>query len=247
MTEGSFLYYLPHKKFEGVTAELLQSNPVLAGPFFEHIHSPRMLKNNLIGGNVLNNGPDGGSGCVIAPQPQGNVDQDPRYDAETQTWQKFGEHWIGWKTDMLPGPESLRRATMLDGYEVELGDGRVWQAPVIRAFQEKDITWIPRIPMVWGIGRDMTPIAEPLNKYRAAWEMSAKVFASVCGGVPATMLDVFGWAVECLQLNYRIGSIEASVLQVFNDDTMREVLQASVDVPLLEASEKKSGEPKNPT
>lgn len=246
MTQGVFLYYLPGKSKESLTAAELAANPILAGPFFELIHSPRLLKTRLMGCNV-HGGPDNGDGCVIAPEPQVPVNQLPGYFRETQTWRKFGDQWIGWQTDMPPGPESLRRGNQIDGYEVELGDGLIWLAPVIRAFRESSANWESRIPTVWGVDENLQPVAEPLDKFREIWNVSGKVWASVCGGVPAKMIECFEWATQCLGMNYRIGVVEASILRIFNDDTMRQVLHSALDIPVVEAAEKKIEESENPT
>lgn len=248
MPEGVFLYFINGKNYEDIKPADLAANPILAGPFFDLIHSPRMFKDHRIGCTVTR-GPEGMAGCVVSIQPQCAINLNmPHYNPATQTWRKFGEQWIGWQTDMLPGPESLRRPTQLQGYEVELGDGKVWIAPVIRAFQESSGLWQSRIAMTWGVNEDMSPKMEPLERYREIWEVSGKVFAAVCAGAsPPTFAECYEWATRCLGMNYRIGAVEASLLGIFTDDTIRLVMESAVDIPLVEAAEKKAGETQNPT
>lgn len=251
MTEGVFLYYLPGRKFTAVTPTDLAENPLLSRPFFELVHSPKLFKTKLIGTDVLNRGPDNGDGCVIGVQAQVATDQIPHYNRDAQTWRKFtdtagGVHWIGYQTDMKPGPESLRRASQFTGYETELGDGKVWIAPTIRAYQAAESVWQSRLPMAWGIGDDMQPTAEPLERFKAAWEMSASIWAAVFGGAGAKFTDCFAWAVDSLSLNYRVGPAEASILGLMTDDTMLSVLHAAVDEPLV-TEVMKGPEQGNPT
>lgn len=247
MTEGIFLYYLAGKKREELKPADFADNPILAGPFFDLIHSPRLFRDKLIGVNVVNAGPDNGSGCVVSVQPECERNQNlPHYNAATQTWRKFGDQWIGWQTDMLPGPESLRRPSQLQGYEVELGDGRVWIAPVVKQFREDQRDWVSQLPMVWGIDENMSATATPVEKFRSIWDVSAQIWAATYGGSNARMSDCFGWAAQCLGMNYRIGAVEASLLKLFPDDAIREVLHAAVDDPVVRVIMEKQEAPENP-
>lgn len=245
MTEGVFLYYLPGKTFDKLTVNDLAENRLIAGQFFEAIHSPQVFKERVIGGNVLNCGPDNGSGAIVAMQPQVDAGQQPRYQRELQTWAKFGDLHIGYQTDMLPGPESLRRASQITGYEVELGDGRIWNAPTIRRYSEAQSGWQSQLPMMWGLDADMKPSMQPMKKFADAWETSGKILSALFfDDKPALMVDCFEWAVKSLQLNYRVSAIEAAILQLFNDDTILKTLQAAVDAELVIAKiEGKAGNP----
>lgn len=246
MTQGSFLYFLPGKSTPDLNRELLAANPILAGPFFDLIHSPRLYATKMMGPNECK-GPEGHNGIIIAPAPQVDVGQVPGYFPDRQEWRQFGGVWIGWEPGMKPGPESLRRGNQLPGYEVELGDGQIWHAPTIRAFVESPMQFQSKLPGVWGVDDKMQPTREPLEQYLDAWETSGKIWASVFGGAKPLMIDCYEWAVHCLKLNYRIGAAETALLKLFTDDTIREVLQAAVDLPLVEEADRKAGEPENPT
>lgn len=230
MPEGVFLYYLPGVAFESVTSDVLRANPLISGQFSELIESPRMLKENLIGCGVVNRGPDNGNGCVIGMQPLADRGQVPKYDADTQTWAKYGTQWVGWQTDMRPGPESLRRVKRMSGYDVEMGDGAIWTAPTIRRFVDVHSAWQSQLPMTWGVDADMKPSMRPMEKHAAAWETSGQILSAIFfDEKPALMVQCFEWAVSMLQINYRISAIEAAILQLFNDDTILKTLHAAVD------------------
>lgn len=245
MPEGVFLYYLPGKSKDSLTADDLARNPILSGPFFEHIHSPRLLKTRIMGCNV-HGGPDNGDGCVIAPEPQVPIDMLPGYFKDRQTWKKFGDQWIGWQTDRRPGPESLRRANQIDGYEVELGDGLIWQAPIVRPFHEASKNWGCNLPMVIGLDESNEPTARVIERFRWAWDITGRVADILFNGVPANLFAMFDDAASCLSINYRIGRHEASILELFNSQTISDVLKSAVDDPMVDAV-LKAEQQKNPT
>jgi hypothetical protein len=247
MPEGVFLYFVPDKSRSQLTQDDLAGNPFLEKPFFELIHSKKLFSERLIGPETVHRGPEGKTGCVIAIQPAVDIGQIPSYSLEKQTWQKIGNQWIGYQTDLKPGPESLRRTNKFQGYEVELGDNRIWCAPVLRAFDQSAGGWSARIPLSWGLGANGELEAKPVEKYRELWEASLKIVATVGGGGDATFLDCFEWAVNCVSVNYRVGAAESSILGLFDDDTIRDVLHSAVDIPMVEMYTEKDGAIKNPT
>lgn len=235
MTEGIFLYYIPGKKYEDVTASDLAANPILAGPFFDLIHSPRLFKSHRVGCTVDNRGPDNGSGCIVGIQPQ--VDRNmnmPHYNEATQTWRQYKGQFIGWQTDMMPGPESLRRPTQISGYEVELGDGRIWNAPTIRPFHEDVKNWGCSLPSLIGIDENGEHTGRVIERYRSIWETSRKIADVLFNGTPANPFGKFDDAVACLSLNYKIGAAEATILELFTTETINAVTGAAVDNPMVE-------------
>lgn len=235
MPEGVFLYYIPGKKYDDVQPSDLAANPVLAGPFFDLIHSPKMFKANRVGVTVENRGPDNGAGCIVSVQPQ--VDRNlntPHYNANTQTWRKFGEQWIGWQEDMKPGPESLRRPKQIDGYEVELGDGKIWIAPTVRPFHETQATLGCSLPMMLGIDESREHTARVVERFRDIWETTVRIADIFYNGEQYAQFAFFDDAVKCLALNYRIGNAEATILELLNTELVETVCGASVDGPLVE-------------
>jgi len=229
MTEGHFLYYLPGKAKGSVTRADLAANPILSAPLFEFIHSPRLFNTKLHQNEIMNRGPDNGSGCLLHAQPQVECGQIPGYYPDRQKWQKFGDVWIGWEPGMLPGPESLRRATQITGYEVELGDGRIWNAPVVKPFHEAERTLGCNLPMIIGVDETMSHTAAIVNRFRWAWDLSGKIADRVFNGATDTRFGSFDDAVAMLSLNYRVGTAEATILELFDDDTVSEVLLSAVD------------------
>lgn len=232
MTQGMFLYFLDGKRHEEVTREVLAANPFTAGPFFELIHSPKVFRERLLGGNV--SGLEGKNGCIVAIKPQVEVDQIPGYFPDRQTWQKFGDQHIGYQTDMKPGPESLRRGSLISGYEVELGDGKVWLAPIIRPFHENVRDWGCSLPMSISLDAAAQRTSRVVERYRSAWDLSARVADILINGKSGNLLEMYGDAVSALALNYRIGEAEAGMLELFDTRSIEETLRSTVDGPLVD-------------
>lgn len=233
MTQGIFLYFLDGIKFEEVKRETLSKNLFLAGPFFELIHSPKVFRERLVGGNVIR-GPEGKGGCVVGIQPQVETDQSPSYLPDRQTWTKFGEQHVGYQTDMKPGPESLRRASLIAGYDVELGDGQIWKAPVIRPFHENIKDWGCSLPMMISLDTAAKRTSRVVERYRFAWDLSARVADILINGKSGNLFDMYGDACAAMSLNYRIGEAEAGLLELFDTRSIEEALRATVDGPLID-------------
>jgi hypothetical protein len=238
MTQGSFLYFIPGVQKEQLTRSFVASRPE-AVPLFDLVHSPRLFSLHLQVMPVEGRGPDGSSGCIIAGQPVVDTpEQQYGYFPDVQKWQKIGERWIGYQTDMLPGPESLRRKTQISGQEVELNDGLIWLSPVIRPWNNTD--WGCGLPLTIGLDEQGECTAQIDEKYSAIWRLSGKLVAVVMADFPETMKQRFSDAVECLSVNYRVGQPEATILKLFNTQAIREVLRTAVDADLVDLFETKA-------
>jgi len=235
MTEGVFLYFIPDKKFENVTREDLASNPILVKPFFDLIHSPKTMREKLCKANVYR-GPENKSGCVISVQPQVATNQFLGYNPEIQTWQKFGEQWVGYQADMRPGPESLRRPKLYSGEEVELADDRIWVAPTLMSFDEKQEKWVSLLPATFGVDAELKHTCKTDPKHEDDFAAVQRIRNAVFGGESLSRIDAFELAVTVLSLNYRLGAVEASILELFHDTLTVAVLHAAVDATSLPAA-----------
>lgn len=207
---------------------------------------------------VHGNGPDGGAGVIVAPA---DLSDAVRYDPDRQRWQQYPQTpcWIGRYRDREPAPAELARPTMLDGHWVRLANGSVWLVPVARGMAENDgsLEWYQALPTSTTVdqaGRwNPGPVVaryEPL--WRAAlqwWDQIAvgRIVDTESGG--QMMLDYQGLhdaALLALQANYRIGKGEVALLGLFDNRVVREVLNALVDWPRIEAALKKKEDATSP-
>lgn len=251
MTPGSFLYYIPGVQKEQITREFVASRPE-AVPLFDLVHSPRLFSLHVQVAPIVNRGPDGGAGCIIAGQPVVDVNQKIGYYPAIQTWQKFGDdQWVGYQTDMMPGPASLKRTAMVSGYEVELGDLQVWTAPTIRRADEGDLSNLFgkfALPVKFALNSQMEWSAQPQEQSRELWDISAKILNFLFGGGKPSDQEFIEWFIKCLQVNYRIDAAETSILGLLTTTCMAAVVDAAIDGPLINSLlEAKELAPQNPT
>lgn len=107
---------------------------------------------------VLANGPDRGSGLIVADWPGGN-DRLVGCYPDRQVWRSspLTPHpsplFIGMYRDEPPGPRDLARREQLAGEPVTLADGRQWLVPVVRSWRsdEESTGWVLRLPTVAGV------------------------------------------------------------------------------------------------
>ncbi len=227
--QGIFLYFLPGLEFGQVTQDTLANNPILAGPFSDLIRSPRVFSDNLIGANILNRGPEGAHGCIVGAQACVDIGQIPGYFPARQTWQKFGDIWVGYETNLKPGPGSLRRKRQFRGAEVTLGDGEIWIGPTLLKLDPLLLKWSNLLPAVFGVDEHLKPTATIQKDYLPMMAMLKDVHRAMYGGGKASVEQCFEWASHLLQLNYRLGPVEAAILKLFDDDSMVSVLHAAID------------------
>ena len=134
--------------------------------------------------------------------------------------------FVGIDEAARPTPEDLQRKKLRPGYDIKLGDGRMYHVPRALAFQKK---------------------GAPICAFPAKLEWREGVAYRVCSDAKYQRLlgeamDLVGQmlagevvydserALEVLALNYRVGAPEASILGLFDDDAVLEVLQAFCDV-----------------
>lgn len=179
--------------------------------------------------------PDGTAqtGCVCAFHPTAFFESVPlSLSPKEQTWRKCagGKFWLGYWNGVKPTPEDLARIELIMGYCVPAGDGNTWIFPMALAWDgtnkfPKQATW----------GEDGKIIREVIPKYL---EFSSRVRT-----LATSFYDTGDWgisedekleyAVESLNLNYRVGKYELSMLGVFSPEetVVNNVLFALIDQP----------------
>lgn len=229
MTQGFFLYYLPGVKKEQITLDFISKRPE-AVPFFDLVHSPRLFSMHMQTFYVENRGPDGGSGAIVAAQPVVDVPtQKTGYYPEVQEWRKVGDRYIGYQKDMVPGPESLRRHNLIEGYDVELSDKHIWHVPLIRPYDTTIKDFACGLPVVFGVDENGDRQIEVVKKYESVWRTTAAMLGYYYNKDESSLNSRFDAAVEILAVNYRIGMVEAGILQLFDTQTIEETVKASLD------------------
>jgi len=175
--------------------------------------------------------------CAVAQSDLAAGGSEPRvgYYPEKQRWEKIDEQlWIGWETNNPPGPADLVRRQVLDGHIVTLGDGHPWLIPCER--------YLPKTMVVNAKG-EVTRV--PLERFAPVRDLSELLredfytaLAEQAEGKEAPSPKMTGaqqvkMATFFLGLNYRVGWMEANCLLLWNDETLRESLQAVLDVPSM--------------
>lgn len=227
----SFLYYLPGHAKEMISPEEIAKAGI--GYVFE--------KNGGATVNALHaSGPDGGMGAIITDPLRIEPGRNQFKPAE-QTWLKneAAGYWVGMWNEDKPGPEELIRTKPLSGEWLELADERQWFVPIARRWSESDDPKryldsncnLPR-PLTFGV--DKAYMGKPFKRYAALWciceadlrlntksetESDRAIF---CGA------GAFA-AIAILQANYAIGASEVEMLEMFSQDTPREILNVFND------------------
>jgi hypothetical protein len=154
--------------------------------------------------------------------------------------------WIGYETDRPPTPGDLARKLQIGGAIVTDKLDQEWRVPVARSPRGRGQLPAEYVRTPTGVARQVDP------EYLALWTLSGKIRDFVHG-----QLDLGGnrevWtydaALEILGTNYRLGTLEANLLQqlgrgVLTTATVEPILIAAIDwdLPqqLLDALEKKT-------
>lgn len=245
---SGFLYYIPGHEGQ-VSLEQLKT----AG--LEYAFETQPTANGVQGG------PDNGNGVIVAQEPFTAAHQ-IRYLPEQQIWRKMPQReiYLGIYGDPAesgfevppcpPGPGDLARREMLDGYLLELGDGRQWQIPVAREASEKDgrlvsQSALPRRMELNEAGEfvpgDPLPqfasLSSAAEEYYNAFDRAVKED----GGTIRFEFDDQA-AVTVLAANYRIGPLEVVMLGLltYGGPYAVRVLSLAIDLPGLAELQKKT-------
>ena len=237
-----FLYYFPGY---GDTKSQLTREDVrrtfARESLWDVLHTPGRFSQNTVSNVLFHGGPDSGRGTVLTCQT-GNEEIPgflPGYYPDKQTWQKVeckdGEPcWLGWYNDkaLRPTPEHLERLWPVAGEYVELGDGQMWQAPIIRTVPRRKIT----LPQILSLQDDDTIEPETRPEFAEFLGLSDEIWDHYWGvdGRIMTDAEVLKSVIKCLNLNYRVSRPEVRALKLLDSDNWQKVFRASNNFALLE-------------
>lgn len=177
-------------------------------------------------------GPDGGDGVVCAGYlPKQRDGRCVMYKPAEQTWFAIpdgGGVQVGIWNALSPTPKTLERERMHESHPVTLEDGQTWRVPIVRMF--------PRL-MHYGLDGDVE-VGKPVPRVAKAFESVERVIRDMetHGDTAASWASLMEAGTELLKLNYRLELHGLDrLLQVWSQDTLRDVLMAAMDEPGLKA------------
>lgn len=209
----------------------------------------------------LERGPDGGPGLLAAWRGA----QDPPVGlSDTQEWKPCrpgagvsglgaGDYWVGIERRQAIRPEHLARKEPMPGYWVPLADGQKWHVPAAS-----------RLPHVHGIneaGLHQREIAAEFGRFFEKSRTFAVQLLEAAGQlllleklqptkegertskVELDLAETFAFCVEALAFNYRVNAEIVTRLGLFDDEALRNVVKAVVDLPVLMRSESEKKKP----
>lgn len=192
-------------------------------------------------------GPGAAAGIVVADRDRVPTRRVGFFPAQ-QIWRRVpGQEgaWVGVTDQSRPGPVDLARKKMLDGHEVELGDGNRWLVPVAMAWSSSPIRACGRLPCVMDLDADGSWVYGDVEAtYCDLWRL-AQEWTDTKGRVadyihthgtseglddPHLYNDwVYARSVEILAVNYVIDQTEAALLGLFVTDRKWLLLDTLID------------------
>jgi hypothetical protein len=225
-----FLYYLPGQS-KPLTLVELRAHVVFRSLWWDLLKTDDLCQSRIVQHCVRANGPDGMSGLLLIASPHGGVTDDFRigFYPESQIWIEADGYWIGYPKGSLPCPEQLEREYRIDGEDHVLGDERAWHCPIVRRKGTVDL------PSSWGVDPKtkafrMTVLAE----YQDAWELVGHAWDYIAGRETMRLSRLLEICVQALAINYRVGAVEVSLLQLINQTNYELIFGAIVDRKFLQ-------------
>ena len=144
------------------------------------------------------------------------------------------ECWLGWYNEapLRPDPESLRRLWPIKGEMVELADGNLWEAPVIRTGPKTGVT----LPQILSLQDDDSVEMETMPEFAEFLGLADRIWDHYWGidGRTMTLPEIMKSVVKCLNLNYRVSRPEVRALRLLSGQNWKDVLRASNNFTVLE-------------
>lgn len=241
---AGLLYYLPGGSSTVVLADLQKAGIAHA---FE---VPGRGDLPIMSGCPCTKGPDGSAGVVLADH---RVVEGIGYFEKTQTWRPMigGKAWVGFYRDDPPRPADLVCRSPIAGHLVPLNDEQLWLIPVARALDEdgSGLAFSNALPTTVTLNDEgQWENGGVVPRYAALWELATRWWdtlheataeASESQTVAFDFQGGYDAALTALATNYRVGKSEIALLGLFNQECCREILNALVDWPTMEAFLKK--------
>jgi hypothetical protein len=232
---AGFLYFVP-----GVMSLGAEARRGLEFPFSEGLTTVETQR-----------GPSGESGVIGYWQkaPGMKVGTDTIYQPAAQEWVEWRGYWVGMWKDRKPGPGDLAKDTAIGGRGVmTLGDDQEWLIPTLMAPSGEGQVSV--LPHSVGLGIDGKVERTPRGEFADLCRRSVRVFeewlAVASGESVGDVMDeveLVGFILDGLRLNYAVGAAEARLLGLLVDAQLARIAWRMVDLDysreLLEALEKK--------
>lgn len=228
---SGFLYYLPNHSSDTIKHEQLVAAGL--GYAFENPGSKQCAP--------LHGAAPGGSGGAIVFDPA-RVERHA-YRPESQTWvqNEIDGFWVGMWNDDKPGPQDLLRTKTLSGELVTLADEQQWLIPYGRRWSERDDPelWLTSncvlpCPLRFG-GPGRVLVSRPFERYAHLWviaEADRRLDTQQETEADRAIADLPGAvfsAVSILQANYVVGTAEIEMLEMFSQESPRQILDVFGD------------------
>lgn len=191
------------------------------------------------GGICQNNTPTKTQGTIFA-DPGRHDEGRIKMDMDAQVWRKMprpGQEdvYIGYWKDSPPGPDDLKRANQLGGYQLKLADGKQWLIPVVRLFDEAAGELRSNLPSYIDVDDNGNPKPGQVVPLYAHLEDLTAPFAEAMISSPDTNfedVDIYRAARVLLQVNYVVDMIEIAQAKVLTDEQMaHSIIAAAIDWP----------------
>lgn len=164
-----------------------------------------------------------------------------RYHKGSQSWRNIPKMSckIGWYTEDKPTPKSLARRKQIEGHWVELGDGNKWLCPMARRYVKEgaELRWTIALPQVFALNDAGDWVMGSVREQFAELEQIASTYwdhrYGENRGQVMTDEQFIKSAIAVLSHNYRVSEIEVSVLELFDETTVKPILDALIDEPTL--------------
>lgn len=202
---------------------------------------------------VLQQGPDGGSGFILTWVDPSRPDANPKlgYFPDLQRWEKAppdperqlpeGRYWFGIETARPPKPEDLARNVTLPGFLVTLADGNDWRLPKAGL-----------LPHRIGIGPDGRETQVVKDQFRRIADRMQWSFEDAAAAIRGEKLrkprEYRQYVAEMICENYRVNLPLCYWLLLFDESNWWSVANSTVDWQrLIEIEEDlKKNEPASP-
>lgn len=164
-----------------------------------------------------------------------------RYNEQAQTWIDIPGTTLklGWYTDDSPTPESLARKKQIDGHLVELGDGNKWLCPAARRYVKEgaELRWTISLPQVFSLNDDGQWVMGQVRQQFMELEKIASTYWDHRYGDKRGQVmndeQFIKSAVSVLSHNYRVSEIEVSALELFDETTVKPIMDSLIDEQTL--------------
>lgn len=235
-----FVYYVPQSKRAALKLE--QVRELGLGYAFEDRATSA----------VVTRGPDDGQGLIVG-DPARVAENQLGYFRDRQRWLKVppglpgheAGAWVGCSIETPLEPAHLAREQQLQGHWVRLADGKRWLAPVARKSLPTDdepFRYTVGLPHVAGVDEaGQWTATNVVARYAPLWQTAIQFWDALLhadikeetGEKVLTFSGALSSAVLALSANYRIGTVEATMLGILTLQHAVEVLEALVDYPTV--------------